>query len=360
VSSEDESQSRKRRASEECDADEEPEEDVEAVQWDAFQGTVSVVEASLKARLKLQDRRKRLKLVKAERDKITLSSQKSDDDEMVAEAADHDDTSDKIVSLTKKDFEGMEVIGQFNLGFILAKCRNNNLWVLDQHACDEKYNFERLCATTVIHEQKLLAPMPLELSPSEESCVLENMEIFEQNGFRFEYKPDAAPRHRLALTVLPHSGARDGRKAVQFGKDDVSALCAVLGANGSSEFSQDHGGTGVDGNGMYGNNAVRRYAGLSQNGEKVMTRLPKAVAMFANRACRGSVMIGTALSKKEMETIVQRLASVQHPWNCPHGRPTLKHVKDMLPIEAKDERRTLEHTAGPTVVAATDMTQVEE
>jgi DNA mismatch repair protein PMS2 len=363
VASVDASQTRKRKSSDsryeeqEPDASQEVEEE-ETVEWNSFQGTDAVIQASRKARLELRDRRKRLKLLKTERQRDETSSQTEEVDMTSASQAGDDDDKNKIVSLTKKDFEGMQVIGQFNLGFILAKCRKHNLWVLDQHACDEKYNFERLCANTVIHEQKLLAPMPLELSPSEEMCILDNREIFEQNGFRFEYSEDKPPRHRFALTSLPHSGARDGRKAVQFGKDDVRALCAVLGADGHS-YSQD-GGTGVDGNGMYGNNAVRRYAGLSQDGEKVMTRLPKAVAMFANRACRGSVMIGTALSKKEMETIVHRLANVEHPWNCPHGRPTLKHIKDMLGTEAKDERRTLNHTAGPTVVAMTEMTQPED
>jgi hypothetical protein len=40
---------------------------------------------------------------------------------------------------------------------------------------------------------------------------------------------------------------------------------------------------------MVGNNAVRRFAGLagSHNGSSVM-RLPKAIAMFASRACRVS------------------------------------------------------------------------
>ena len=139
--------------------------------------------------------------------------------------------------------------------------------------------------------------------------------------------------HRFALTSLPHSGARDGRKAVQFRKDDVRALCAVLGADGHS-YSQD-GGTGVDGNGMYGNNAVRRYAGLSQDGENVMTRLP-GCRHICQSCLRGSIMIGTALSKKEIEKIVHRLANVEHPWNFPHGRPTLKHINDMLGTEAKD------------------------
>lgn len=194
------------------------------------------------------------------------------------------------LSLCKEDIRHMSIIGQFNLGFILARDRNNNLWILDQHACDEKYNFELLCKETVIHEQLLIAPLPLELSPSEQHCVLEHMDIFERNGFRFSYDPDKEPLHRLSLTALPHSGSGgDGRKAVQFGKEDVGALCALLGADGKSSADGYIAGfgSGADGSGMVGNNAVRRFAGLagSHNGSSVM-RLPKAIAMFASRACR--------------------------------------------------------------------------
>ena len=333
-------------------------EETGRTEWTSFQGTDAIIYASRNARLGLRDRRRKLQVAKTEHHNDEGSAQGENFDMNQEEEVDSEHKS-SIISLTKQDFEEMHVIGQFNLGFILVKCRNNNLWVLDQHACDEKYNFERLCATTVIHEQKLLAPMPLELSPSEETCILENRQVFEENGFRFNYTEDAPPRHRFALTSLPHSGARDGRKAVQFGKDDVRALCAVLGADGASYSPQD-GGTGVDGTGIYGNNAVRRYAGLSQNGEKVMSRLPKAVAMFANRACRGSVMIGTALSKKEMETIVKRLASVDHPWNCPHGRPTLKHVKDLHGTQITDVSRTLRYSVGPTTSTMTELTQPDE
>eukprot|EP00957_Ditylum_brightwellii_P172386 13123879-Ditylum_brightwellii.AAC.1 len=55
---------------------------------------------------------------------------------------------DKIVKLHKGDFANLEIIGQFNLGFIIAKTRDNHLYILDQHACDEKYNFEKLCRET--------------------------------------------------------------------------------------------------------------------------------------------------------------------------------------------------------------------
>lgn len=32
----------------------------------------------------------------------------------------------------------MHIIGQFNLGFIIARL-DRDLYILDQHACDEKY-----------------------------------------------------------------------------------------------------------------------------------------------------------------------------------------------------------------------------
>ncbi len=48
-----------------------------------------------------------------------------------------------------------QILGQFNLGFILAKL-DNDLFIIDQHAADEKYNFETLQKTTIINTQPLL------------------------------------------------------------------------------------------------------------------------------------------------------------------------------------------------------------
>ena len=37
----------------------------------------------------------------------------------------------------------LQIVGQFNLGFIVARL-GRDLYIIDQHAADEKYNFERL------------------------------------------------------------------------------------------------------------------------------------------------------------------------------------------------------------------------
>lgn len=71
--------------------------------------------------------------------------------------------------ISKDDFKpgAMEVIGQFNLGFIIARLHRassgtngaavtDDLFIIDQHASDEKYNYETLQQTTKIHSQSLL------------------------------------------------------------------------------------------------------------------------------------------------------------------------------------------------------------
>lgn len=66
--------------------------------------------------------------------------------------------------ISKADFEHMVVVGQFNLGFIIVRKRSDttqgggtmdDLFVVDQHAADEKWNFETLQEKTVIASQKL-------------------------------------------------------------------------------------------------------------------------------------------------------------------------------------------------------------
>lgn len=44
----------------------------------------------------------------------------------------------------------MRIIGQFNLGFIIAELRGD-LFILDQHACDEKYRSVVLSTCTALY-----------------------------------------------------------------------------------------------------------------------------------------------------------------------------------------------------------------
>ena len=51
--------------------------------------------------------------------------------------------------------------------------------------------------------------------------------------------------------------------------------------------------------------------------------------MFAMRACRSSIMVGKTLTMKQMERVVRHMGELDKPWNCPHGRPTMRHLFSM-------------------------------
>ncbi|KAL8977457.1 MAG: hypothetical protein Q9177_006632 [Variospora cf. flavescens] len=55
-------------------------------------------------------------------------------------------------------------------------------------------------------------------------------------------------------------------------------------------------------------------------------RPSKIRKLFAMRACRSSVMIGKTLQTRQMEKLVRHMGEIDKPWNCPHGRPTMRHV----------------------------------
>jgi DNA mismatch repair protein PMS2 len=139
--------------------------------------------------------------------------------------------------IDKEDFGWMEIIGQFNLGFIVTRRRKaidqegrdmDDLFIVDQHAADEKYNFETLQQTTRIKSQKLfrsvyiqidggmrmlmkLRPQSLELTAADELLAIENIEILRQNGFEVGEvdDPNTGLGHRLQLVAQPVSKSTD-------------------------------------------------------------------------------------------------------------------------------------------------------
>ncbi|KAK9386868.1 hypothetical protein V1515DRAFT_571185 [Lipomyces mesembrius] len=206
------------------------------------------------------------------------------------------------LNISKYDFAKMKVIGQFNLGFILAlrtpDSRTENcdpdlkdrcdLFIIDQHASDEKINFERLQREVSINKQPLVVPQRLSLTPLEELLVTSNLSVFESNGFTLSIDEYAAPGEKCSLAALPVV------MSAAFGVDDFAELL----------------------------HAVQESPGTFHQCSKLRK-------MLAMKACRSSVMIGTALKREKMRAIVDGLGILDKPWNCPHGRPTMRHLTDI-------------------------------
>lgn len=78
----------------------------------------------------------------------------------------------------------MEIIGQFNLGFIITRLEDD-LFIIDQHATDEKFRFEKLSNEMRLKTQKLIIPKLLNFSALNENILIEHQQTFEDNGFTF-------------------------------------------------------------------------------------------------------------------------------------------------------------------------------
>lgn len=228
-------------------------------------------------------------------------------DKVEDEALDSERAEEKLsLTISKSDFAKMKIIGQFNLGFILAARSSeaksddglttaDDMFIIDQHASDEKYNFERLQATTIVQSQRLVYPKVLDLTAMEEEIVMENLSALETNGFivTIDESGTSPVGQRCSLVSLPLS------RETAFSLTDLEELIALL-----AEHPPSASGTGV--------NAVPRPS--------------KVRKMFAMRACRSSIMIGKTLTKRQMGKVVGHLGELDKPWNCPHGRPTMRHL----------------------------------
>ena len=49
-------------------------------------------------------------------------------------------------------------------------------------------------------------------------------------------------------------------------------------------------------------------------------------------------MIGHVLNHSQMKRIVRHMGEIDQPWNCPHGRPTMRHLLDLTELGAQDKQ----------------------
>ncbi|XP_044721968.1 histidine kinase-, DNA gyrase b-, and HSP90-like ATPase domain-containing protein [Hirsutella rhossiliensis] len=207
-----------------------------------------------------------------------------------------DAESKLTLTISRSDFTAMRIVGQFNMGFIIA---HDELFIIDQHASDEKYNFERLQSTTIVQSQRLVHPKKLQLTALEEEIVMGNLTAIEANGFKVTVDASCSSPVGLRCEVVALPLSRE----TTFNLDDLEELIALLGDEAAES---DH-----------------------------VPRPSKVRKMFAMRACRSSVMIGKALTFNQMYGLVRQMGELDKPWNCPHGRPTMRHL---CRLQAWDEK----------------------
>ncbi len=185
--------------------------------------------------------------------------------------------ADKI--LTKEHRKDFRIIGQLFETYWLIQYERK-LMIIDQHAAHEKVNYERMVKAyreKAVCSQNLLPPVIVTLSSSEEDLYLKHADAFAAIGFEIEHMGGSEYALRAVPTDL-------------YGQSEGSLFLRIL-----EELS--------DGN------ARGSYKVIEEK--------------IAGMACKASVKGGDKLTLPEAERLIDELLTLENPYNCPHGRPTI-------------------------------------
>ena len=156
----------------------------------------------------------------------------------------------------------------------------NEMYIIDQHAAHERILYEKVKKNYYSNENKdsqlMLLPDIITLSHKEMEIAKENMEMFRRAGFMIEEFGE----NTIKLTGVPE-------------------MCLDLETKEMFLETLDE------------INSISRTA-KQEIEEK----------FIATVACKAAVKANMALTKEEVDSLMDKLLQLPNPFTCPHGRPT--------------------------------------
>ena len=181
--------------------------------------------------------------------------------------------------LSEEAAKSYQIIGQVFDTYWLVQYEDR-LLIIDQHAAHEKVKYEALVKKLregQVDSQNLAPPMILNLSAMEAHTLQEYGDYFARMGFEIEDFGGNA----VAVRAVP---------------------CDLYG-HYEKDFLQ-----GI----------------LDELEEEPPRGTPAIIAeKLASMACKSAVKGNMRISTKEMEALLDQLLSLENPYHCPHGRPTI-------------------------------------
>lgn len=156
----------------------------------------------------------------------------------------------------------------------------DKLFIIDQHAAHEKVKYERLMQQfreKSVVSQALMPPVIVSLSAQEELLLQEYMETFAQLGFEIE----------------------------AFGGSEYALRSVPVDIYGCSERE------------MFLEVLDELDSGVSRGSFQVIEE------KIASMSCKAAVKGNNRLSHAEAQRLIDELLTLENPYNCPHGRPTI-------------------------------------
>ena len=181
--------------------------------------------------------------------------------------------------LAEESIKEHKIIGQLFETYWLVEF-DEKLFIIDQHAAHEKVLYERTLKALKNKEhtsQMLNPPMVISLSMQEEALLKKYMQQFTDLGYEIE-----------------HFGGMEYQ------------ICAVPGN-------------------LYNINKKELFIEILDNLSELSGRHNPELILekIASMSCKAAVKGNMKISRMEMEGLIKELLTLENPYQCPHGRPTI-------------------------------------
>ena len=218
--------------------------------------------------------------------------------------ASYDDRTEKVVSNVVKDdshfneikdakiiqdddtkvrtLPDLKVLAQIFKTYILSEA-DNKLFLIDQHAAAERYNYEKLQREFIErknYKKQMLIPLMFDFSVDEAAEVRNNLEKFEELGIVFEEFGD----NSYVVREFPGWIEEDEEQMIKIIVEKVLR-------NNNITF-----------------NELRNDA-------------------IAMASCKMSIKANQVLTDVEMNKVISDLYECKNPFTCPHGRPIITKME---------------------------------
>ena len=178
-----------------------------------------------------------------------------------------------------KSRESYQILGQiFDTYWLIAF--KDKLFIMDQHAAHEKVKYERLVKelkNKTVTSQQITPPVVLHLDSKEEQALLSYRDYFTSLGFEIEEFGTGS----VAIRSMPVD--LYGCEEMEFFREVLDELC-----------------------------------------ENPMKDQPDVILnKLASMACKAAVKGNNGLTFEEVSALLDEMLTLDNPYHCPHGRPTI-------------------------------------
>lgn len=212
-------------------------------------------------------------------------------------------------SITRETLENCKVISQIDCKFILIKF-NSSLYVIDQHACDERIKLERNISNLINQVNDPFNDIGIYLNDKTFKIKVNQNEygLFKHYlnqcsnwGIKYKFMDD-----EIEITHLPNLLIKK-----------------------------------IDNNGNFLSKCILQYLYDLENKSKLkeiskdwwlsIQSIPTILIELMNsNACRDAIMFGDKLTKEECELLIKDLQKCKNPFYCAHGRPSIVPIYNLM------------------------------